>query len=348
MLEVIKIVIFLQGIFLVATLLANRKKYRRPTFWLLVASILSLLFYVGFNGKSGFLLESIDWFYFDSSFFITFFLLFVMYFVSRAEKFATKHLLFFLPNVFYFIIEGYENYFKIENVTIIEIIELLVELIFFCYLLLAIHYILKMDRKHWMLYFILPISIIMCGALLNEVLVWLNIAEIPYFNEPSNQTTTLMIIAGLFYFMAWKLAVAPGKIAPYSEIKKYRSSGLNENLIEEYSKKIIAFMEDDKGYMNSNLSLPILAQKLDIPKQYISEILNVHLKTNFQDFVNGYRIEAFTKKLNNPEYANLTLVGIAKEVGFNSKSNFYTAFKKAKGITPTEYKKSLVKVQNKS
>ncbi|HBC04485.1 MAG TPA: hypothetical protein DC015_09895 [Aequorivita sp.] len=152
---------------------------------------------------------------------------------------------------------------------------------------------------------------------------------------------SLLVIAFLFYFMAWKLVVAPAEIVRFSEIKKYRTSGLKEDLIEGYSKKITTFMEEEKGFMDSKLSLTSLAEKLEIPKQYISEILNIHMDTNFQDFVNGYRIDAFLERLNDPKYSNYSLLGIANDVGFSSKSNFYATFKKHKGITPTEYRKSL-------
>jgi AraC-like DNA-binding protein len=178
-------------------------------------------------------------------------------------------------------------------------------------------------------------------ALINEILVWLGIANIPYFNDPANNTYTLIIIAFLFYFMAWKLVVAPSEIVLFSEMKKYKTSGLNENLIEDYSKKIIAFMEEENGFMDSKLSLSLLSEKLEIPKQYISEILNTLLNTNLQDFVNRYRVEAFIERLNDAKYANYSLLGIANHVGFSSKSSFYATFKKYKGMTPTEYRKLL-------
>ncbi len=343
MLKILQIITLLQGLFLIVALMANRKKYQKPTFWLLIGSIVSILFYVIGDDKNGFFVENKDWFFFDSSLFITFFLLFVMYFVSRSESFNLKHLVFFLPNLFYFIIETYEEYFSAEDVIFIEILELLVELTFLGYLVFTVRAIIQSKRQQWMIYFIIPLAIIMGFALLNEIFSWLGIAEIPYFSDPENHTSTLIVIAFLFYFMAWKLVVAPSEIIPLSEIKKYKTSGLNENLIEDYSEKIIAFMEEKQGFMDSNLSLSLLAQKLEIPKQYISEILNLHLKTNFQDFVNGYRVKAFTEKLAEQKYAHLTLFGIATEVGFSSKSSFYTIFKKFKGVTPTEYRKSLKK-----
>jgi len=65
------------------------------------------------------------------------------------------------------------------------------------------------------------------------------------------------------------------------------------------------------------------------------------MNTNFQDFVNGYRVEAFLERMGDANYSNFSLLGMANEVGFSSKSNFYATFKKHKGVTPTEYRKSL-------
>ena len=341
MLKILQIIILLQGVFLIVALMANREKYQKPNFWLLIGSIASIIFYIIGDDDNGFFEEKVDWFFFDSSLFITFLLLFVMYFVSQREIFKPRHLLFFLPNLLYFIIELYEKYNAAEDIMLVEIIELLVELGFLSYLLFTIWAILKSDRKKWMAFFIFPLAILMGLSLANEIMGWLNIGQIPYFSNPENNAFTLIIIAFLFYFMAWKLVVAPAEIVPFVKIKKYRTSGLKEDLVESYTKKITAFMEEEKGFMDSKLSLTSLAERLQIPKQYISEILNTHMNTNFQDFVNGYRVEAFLERMDDAHYSNFSLLGIANEVGFSSKSNFYATFKKHKGVTPTEYRKSL-------
>lgn len=341
MLLILQVIALLQGLFLILALLTNRKSYKKPALWLLIGSILSIVFYILGGDEHGFFIHSVDWFFFDSSLFITFLFLFVNYFVSGEAVFKKKHLLYFIPNIAYFIIEVIEEYYSGEKNMIIETTELLVELILLSYVVFTVRAILVSKKQRWMVYFIIPLSLIMVLSLGNEIFGWFGLPNIPYFSDPANNTYTLIIIAFLFYFITWKLAVERSEIVPFSETKKYKTSGLNDELIEVYKNKIIAFMEDENGFMDSELSLPLLAQKLNLPKQYISEILNVYLNTNFQDFVNGYRIEAFSKKLNKPEYANLTLVGIANEVGFSSKSNFYTTFKKFKGLTPSEYRKSI-------
>ena len=104
-------------------------------------------------------------------------------------------------------------------------------------------------------------------------------------------------------------------------------------------------MRIDKLYLDAKLSIVDVSEKLNIPRQYISEVLNLHMDTNFQDFVNQYRVEAFIERLKNDQKNQFTLLGIATDVGFNSKSSFNAIFKKSKGLTPTAFKKSINKKQ---
>lgn len=342
MLQTIQIITLLQGLFLLIVLFSNRKKYTKPTFWLLIGSIISILLYILGDDQNGYFLENIDFFYFDASLFITFLFLFIKYFISGRTVFNFLNLLFFLPNIVYFIIEIIEEQIVAQMVPAIEIIEVLTELVFLIYLVFSLRLLLKYGKQKWMLYFMGPLAIITGLSILDEVFEIIGITENKFFSDPAINTYLLVIVAFLFYFISMKLIMAPSQIMHLSETKKYKSSGLNENLIESYTKRIIDFMEKDHAYMDSNLSLPLLAQKLNIPKQYISEILNLHLKTNFKDFVNAYRVDAFIERLNNANYSNLTLVAIASEVGFSSKSSFYATFKKIKGLTPSEYKRTLL------
>ena len=66
------------------------------------------------------------------------------------------------------------------------------------------------------------------------------------------------------------------------------------------------------------------------------------MNTNFQDFINEYRVEEFINRLKNDQNNHFTLLGIATDVGFNSKSTFNAIFKKFKGLTPTQFKKNLL------
>ena len=77
---------------------------------------------------------------------------------------------------------------------------------------------------------------------------------------------------------------------------------------------------------------------MSISSHHLSQILNERIRQNFFDFVNSYRIEEAKRKLVEPATKHYSILGIAEEVGFNSKSAFNNAFKKHTNMTPTEFK----------
>lgn len=117
-------------------------------------------------------------------------------------------------------------------------------------------------------------------------------------------------------------------------------SKLSDEDVQGYAKKINKLMTDEKLYLNEHLGLRELALQLEADPNLISYILNNHLKSTFYDFVNKYRVEEVKTRLNNPAYKHLTLLGIALESGFNSKTTFNRVFKQVTGITPTEFQKN--------
>ena len=124
------------------------------------------------------------------------------------------------------------------------------------------------------------------------------------------------------------------------EVKeKYSGVNLTDEEIAAYVTAITQYMEVDKPFLNSDLTLTMLAAELDIPTHHVSRILNEQFDRNFFDFINGYRVEDVKAKLVDPDYSHFSLLGIAYDAGFNSKSAFNRIFKKATGQTPSEYKK---------
>ncbi|MBS1504539.1 MAG: helix-turn-helix domain-containing protein, partial [Bacteroidetes bacterium] len=103
-------------------------------------------------------------------------------------------------------------------------------------------------------------------------------------------------------------------------------------------------MESDRYYLDSELSLTSMAEKLGLTTHELSQIVNTGLKKSFADFVNGYRVHDAAAKMQDPEFDHLTLLGIAYESGFNSQRTFNRAFKDVTGKTPLEYKNDLKKV----
>ena len=102
-------------------------------------------------------------------------------------------------------------------------------------------------------------------------------------------------------------------------------------------------METGMFYRDADLTLTTLAEKLDIHHHELSRIINVALKKNFNDFINEYRIKEITGKMQDPAFDRLTLLGIAFDSGFNSKSTFHRTFKQVIGKSPAEYKAWLEK-----
>ncbi|WP_298759550.1 AraC family transcriptional regulator [uncultured Psychroserpens sp.] len=101
-----------------------------------------------------------------------------------------------------------------------------------------------------------------------------------------------------------------------------------------------ALMEIDKAYLNPELNLSDLAEQAHMSRAQLSEIVNSGFHKNFNDFVNGYRVEAFKSMLKENKHEQLSLLGIAQECGFNSKATFNRVFKKLTNHSPTEYLKS--------
>lgn len=106
------------------------------------------------------------------------------------------------------------------------------------------------------------------------------------------------------------------------------------------SQKLLKFMETERPYLDEELNLQKLSLLMDISTHQLSQTINQGLSTNFYKFVNAYRIEEVKKKLTDPEFEKYSILGIAFESGFNSKSTFNKIFKEETGMTPSEFKKS--------
>lgn len=129
----------------------------------------------------------------------------------------------------------------------------------------------------------------------------------------------------------------PTTIAKKTE--RYASSKLAEVEVSDMVQKLKQYMEKERPYLDSQLSLESLASTLNLTRHDLSQVINDQFQTNFFGFVNSYRVAAFKGNLKNKKYEHYTLLGIALETGFNSKSSFNSIFKKAEGMTPSEYKK---------
>lgn len=117
--------------------------------------------------------------------------------------------------------------------------------------------------------------------------------------------------------------------------KKTIRKKIDETILESVKKKLTYIMEVEKIYQNTDINLDKLAGALEINRHLLSQLLNEHLYKNFYQYINEYRIEAACKMLVSKPYS---IEHIGYEVGFRSKSAFFSVFKKMKGTTPYKYK----------
>lgn len=123
------------------------------------------------------------------------------------------------------------------------------------------------------------------------------------------------------------------------EFEKYAKSGLKDTDAEQLHKRLNEYMQLEKPYLNSQLSLSNLGESFGVHSNYLSQVINERENKNFYDYVNGYRIDEFKRMVSDPKKKNLTLLALAFECGFNSKSAFNNCFKKLTNQTPSEFVK---------
>ena len=165
-------------------------------------------------------------------------------------------------------------------------------------------------------------------------------AAVTFTLEPFFYQTLLFKIA-VFLLLAGLFAAAVYiyKKRPFDKKKKYQAITLNPQFAEVCIKRLNYLVENEKIYLDENISLQSLAEKLNIQPYQLSQLLNEKMNQNFSDFINSYRIEEAKKILTGPGGAEKKNTTVALDVGFNSMTAFYKAFKKFTGMTPNQYKK---------
>lgn len=117
----------------------------------------------------------------------------------------------------------------------------------------------------------------------------------------------------------------------------YERSGLMPEDIERIRKMIEGYFQKEKPYLDGDLTLQDVAGQLNIPKHHLTQVFNMAIGKNFYTYVNDFRLDEVKTRLKDPAYKNFSLLAIAFDSGFNSKTSFNTLFKKYTGITPSEY-----------
>ncbi len=114
----------------------------------------------------------------------------------------------------------------------------------------------------------------------------------------------------------------------------------NQAIDEKLKERLLKTMEEDKPHLTEKLTITQLSEKTNISQKQLSHIINTHFNYNFFDFINSYRIKEFNRKIEKDENKNFTILSLALECGFSSKSAFNRAYKKLVGVPPSAFQKS--------
>ncbi len=122
--------------------------------------------------------------------------------------------------------------------------------------------------------------------------------------------------------------------------RKSNTSALDDEMAAFFLTRLHEFVEQKNPYLNPSLTLRSLAEQIDIHPNQLSWLLNAKVGRNFNEFINQLRVEYFKTLVVDPANSHISLIGLAYESGFNSKTVFNTVFKKTTDMTPKEYQKS--------
>lgn len=143
------------------------------------------------------------------------------------------------------------------------------------------------------------------------------------------------VLVNLVFFLAVRDFFAFEQMEEHQSKTVIDDNIVNPKMAEEVNETIL----QNKAFLNPDITLDKLAESLSIPAKDLSMLINRHLGVNFYEFINKYRIDEAKQMLVADEHKNTTITDIYFSVGFNSKSVFYTFFKKFENTTPSQYKK---------
>ncbi len=159
------------------------------------------------------------------------------------------------------------------------------------------------------------------------------------FYEITSYITGALTFSFIFYLLMLFLFLNKKKRSViFNNKEKYADNKFSFSDANKLIDELNSIMNEEQLFKNANLKSSELAKKIQLTTHQLSQLLNDNLGKNFSSFVNEYRINEAKKML--LSNGNITLEAIGYECGFNSKSTFYTTFKKIVGKTPSQYKSS--------
>lgn len=138
------------------------------------------------------------------------------------------------------------------------------------------------------------------------------------------------------------------------ELKKELSSvgekvtKIKEDKTDELYQNLCGLMENEKLYKNENLTREYLSELLNTNRTYLSQLIRERTGNGYSAFVNGYRIREAVKILSDPAQIDYPLKALYRDLGFSSVSTFYKVFQESMGMTPSNYRKTMARIERKT
>ncbi|MRW90101.1 helix-turn-helix domain-containing protein [Duganella sp. FT80W] len=146
----------------------------------------------------------------------------------------------------------------------------------------------------------------------------------------------LFVFATAYTAMRLPLGYRPPALPPPKP--RYADKPLSTSDRDAFLARLITCMEQEQPYRNGELKLEDLATQVAMTPHELSQLINQHCGGNFADFLNRYRVEALKSALHDPQQSSASILDLALNAGFNSKSAMNRTFKKHTGVTPGEFR----------
>lgn len=268
---------------------------------------------------------------------------FLKYNITPTFEFQKKHLLLFFPALLEIITEFSAFYIrKNTNIsipflksTVWFVFTELLPIVWLIGVLVQFFLLLRLDSKQdqqnsshrFKLY-----SFILLFSILTILWVADSIFHLPVYS-------VIELILCLFLFITGYIVYFQPDFFETLAVSKSKSS---DELFATYNDDesltlIKTLLEEDKLYLQPRLTVNQVAERLSLPSRYVSYLINKKFQCNFTTFINQYRVNEVLVRLHDPKESHKTILGIALDSGFSSKSSFNQIFKTIKGKTPSEY-----------
>ena len=289
---------------------------------------------------------------------------YVLTLTNARRKFESKDWFFFAPSIIYLIFRFYlfaqnlefkdwfnENYYLPIANPFITVTEFVWNLAF---LYFSIRHYRKyrawLDENYsdtekikfdWLRNFLYIFTFIfILGAIFDftsSFFVKLSYVQYFYFEVFLALLIYYLAIAGYLRSRAIEVNFSEAESAPIEAATENKKALVPESELQNLKIKLRDLMENEKPFLDPQLTLSALAKRLGVNTTVLSYIINNGFGVNFNDFVNEFRINAVKNKLRNGALENSNLLDVALDSGFNSKATFNRAFKKFTGIAPKDF-----------